>query len=83
MKVLHVCGEEYSAMFISDKFGLEEAYKLAEQQGGSCIIEDDENYAEVKVLEFGDVDPDFIDFITDNFIDYDNSKNEDFFIIEN
>lgn len=83
MKVLHVYGEEYSAMFISDKFGIERAYKLAEQNDGFCVLEDENGYARVEILEFGDVDPTFIDFITDNFIDYDNSKNEDLFIIEN
>lgn len=83
MKILHVYGDEYSAMFVTDEFGLEEAYRLAEENGGACVIqEDDYNFAKVKILEFGKVDPKFVDFIKDNFIDYDNSKNEDFFIME-
>lgn len=82
MKLLHVYGEECSAMFISDDFGIDKAYELAKQKGGQCVIQDDYNYAKVKILEFGEVDPKFIDFIADNFIDYDNSKNKDFFIIE-
>lgn len=82
MKILHVYGDEHSAMYVDDVFGLEKAYKLAKENGGKCIIDEDDGYAEVKVLEFGNVDEKFVSFINNNFIDYDRAKDEDFFVME-
>lgn len=82
MKLLYVTGSDYSAMHISDEFGIEKAIKLAEENGGSYIVDNDEIYAELKILEFGEVDSNFISFIEDKFIDYDVSKGTDFFIIK-
>lgn len=82
MKLLFVNGGDNSASFIEDEVGVKNAVKLAENKGGSCIIEDNENYAKVTIIEFGEVDIKFIKFINDNFIDYDFSKDSNFFIVE-
>lgn len=82
MKILFASGEEYSAMFIRDEFGIERAFNWAKNNGGSCVIEDEHNYAEIKILEFGDVDEKFLDFLRKEVVGYDQSKHKDFFIIE-
>lgn len=34
-----------------------------------------------KILEFGEVDPEFIDFIKNDIMDYDDSKHKNFYVI--
>lgn len=82
MKILFVTGDEYSAMHVSDDIGISNAVKMAEENNGTFTIDNDESYAELSILEFGDVDPKFIEFIESKMIDYDNSKHTDFFVIE-
>jgi hypothetical protein len=82
MNVLIVTGGDFSAMHVDDRIGVKEAYKLAKENGGNYVIDDDYVYAELSIREFGEVDPEFISFICDNFIDYDQSKDTDFFIID-
>lgn len=82
MKILHVYGDEHSAMFVDDEFGVDKAYQLAKDNGGSYTINNEDGYAEVKIREFEDVDKKFIDFMKDNLCDYDQLKDEDFFIVE-
>ena len=43
---------------------------------------DDMDILEGEALEFEDVDPNFIDFIKDKFIDYDLSKDTNFYVVE-
>lgn len=84
LTIIHVHGsEDYVAMRIEDEFGVEEAYQLAKDGGGRAKIELDDEYdiAYVEVLEFGEVDPKFIDFVQ-SFIDYDHSKHENFFVVD-
>lgn len=82
MKLLYITGDEYSAMYVEKEIGINKAHELAAGNGGSYTYESETTYAEIYIKEFGDVDPKFVDFIQDNFIDYDQSKDTDFFIIE-
>lgn len=83
-KVIHVTGDgDYSAMFFDrSDISVEEAFKAAQSNVGECQYEIEGESIYVNSYEFGDVDPKFIDFITNNFIDYGQSKSSDFFIVK-
>lgn len=83
-KLIYVTGEsDYSAMrFDQSGITVEEAYKAAQGNCGEYQFEIDGDDVYVKSYEFGEVDPDFIDFITSNIVDYDQSKAADFYIVE-
>ena len=82
MKILYITGDgDFTAMIVEQEYGIDKAVELCESNNGSYILETDDLYAELKIYEFGEVDTKFIDFIVDNFIDYDSSKNSNFYII--
>ena len=83
MKILHVYGEEYSALNVEQEIGLDDAYQLAKANGGSVDIDNDNGcyMASVDVLTFGEVDSKFVDFIRNSIMDYDDSKHENFYEI--
>lgn len=79
-KLIYVQGDDFSAAFFEDwvesnKLSFEEACELG-------TIEDDEGYAEVSVLSFGEICPKFIQFVYDSQ-DYEHSKNENFYFSNN
>jgi hypothetical protein len=82
MKILYVTGDDYAAMYVEDDLGVDKAVKMTEDNGGKMTIDNDEVYAELSILEFKDVDPDFVDFVKHKIMDYDMSKHENFFVIE-
>ena len=82
MKILYITGDgDFTAKVVEKEYGIDKAIELCELINGSYILENDEIYAELKIYEFGEVDPKFIDFIVDKFIDYDSSKCTNFYII--
>lgn len=81
-KILYVTGDEYSAMYIEDGVGVEEAYRQAAESEGKKTFIDDNGYAECEVLEFGEVDFKFIEFIRNNIQDYDVAKHKNFYEID-
>jgi hypothetical protein len=82
MKILYVTGDDYAAMYVEDDLGVDKAVKMTEENGGKMTIANDEVYAELSILEFKDVDPAFVDFVKYTIMDYDMSKHENFFVIE-
>ncbi len=44
--------------------------------------DDGERRFDIEALEFGSVDSKFVDFVKDRLVDYDQAKNEDFFVVE-
>lgn len=81
MKILRIYGEENSALLVVEDMGITEAAKLAEDNGGSFIIDkEDEYYAKLEIIEFGEVDPKFINFIVSNYM-YEVGMNDDNFYI--
>lgn len=82
--VLHVSGDaDFAAMNIEDDYGVMKAYEAAVAAGGYAEIELDCETAYVTVKEFGEVDPEFIDFIRAYVQDdYEQTKATNFFIIE-
>jgi len=86
MKVLLVNGTDYSAVDFKDHCE-EEEISYAEiwdkaNEEEVWTFDDGTRYFEVQALEFGDVDPEFIQFLYDEIIDEDLAKHCDFFIIE-
>jgi hypothetical protein len=82
MKILYISGDEYSAMSVEQEIGIPKAIELATSNNGKYTYESDETFAELKILEFGEVDSEFVEFIVDNFIDYDRAKDTNFYLIE-
>lgn len=82
MRILYVYGDEYSALNVEQEIGIEEAAKLVEENGGQVAINNNEFYANLKILTFKEVDPEFVSFVQLNLLDYDASKSENFYVIE-
>lgn len=77
---LHVKGDEYSALNFEQNFDEDVVYKQMLEEGvTSKTFESDEYYIDVYIIEFGEIDPEFIDFVKYQLIDYDDSKNENIY----
>lgn len=79
-KLIYVHGDDYASLFFEDwvrnnKLTFEEACKLD-------FIQDDEGYAEISILTFGEICPKFLEFVY-NTQDYEHSKNENFYFSNN
>lgn len=87
MKLLYINGDDYAALTFEEEVGTnkESLKRFIEEMnmkpGNTCTMLNDE-YLDVHYLEFKDVDPKFINFIKLNLIDYDHSKNKNFYIVE-
>ncbi len=81
-KILYVSGDDYAALTFDRlaENGLLSAGELWATGGGE-YTDDDENYFEYKALEFGDVDPKFIEWVL-SIQDYDESKHSGFYVVE-
>jgi hypothetical protein len=82
--LLLVSGDgDYGAMCFEQNFDADVVYKemLAEGVTRKSVFHDD-GYGEeeiyVKIFEFGEIDPEFVSFMYDEFVDYDASKAKDF-----
>jgi hypothetical protein len=78
---------DYGAMTFEQNYDLQVVYEemVAEGVKEKTIVHKDENYGDedlyVSLIEFGEVDMDFINFIGDEFLDYDDQKRKDFYIL--
>jgi len=86
MKIIYVYGSDYSATAFNnyiERVGmtLSEAWDKAKEEG-TWAHETEEVYFEAQAMEYGEVDPAFIDFLRQEMIDYDSSKSTDFFVVE-
>lgn len=92
-RVLYLKGESdsYFAMDIQERYTEKELVAMVEKAnaaGEKCDFfdEDDPSYwiGSLELLEFGEVDSDFLDFLyrEDLTIDYDLSKHRDFIILD-
>lgn len=89
MKLIYVTGEyDYGALMFDQsidnkEFTLEEvASDMKAGDSKSVLVRNGEDCVDVKMYEFGDVDPKFIEFIRNTVQDYDDSKHQNFYIIE-
>lgn len=81
---IHDFDESYAAMEIESNIGINELANLVEENGGILDYENEEyNFACIaRILYFDNVDEKFITFIKNNFIDYDQSKHSNFYLLE-
>lgn len=81
-KILYVYGEDYAALSFDNlvENGTLTAKGLWDS-GTGRYDDGDENAFEHKTLEFGEVDPKFIDWVQSEQ-DYDESKSNRFYVVE-
>ena len=80
---LYVTGGDYSALNFSQDFKEQEFYERMVALGvDHTIVDNEDYYFEVYIKEFGPVDDKFIKFIKNTIMDYDHSKDSDFFEIK-
>lgn len=77
---LYVHGDEYSAQDFSSNYNKNKIYKQMKEKNLNHL--ELEGYIEVDILEFDKIDDKFMDFLRDNLLDYDTSKDKDLFEIE-
>lgn len=88
MKLLYITGDnDYAALGFEDSElfkDLKSLYNRAEINDGTLEIHLEEANTTLYITnyEFGTVDPAFVKFITGNIQDYDDSKNHNFYIVE-
>lgn len=85
MKVLFVKGDDYSALeFEESNYTVEEIAQLIESKDEEKLenIREEFGYIEFQLFEFGEVDSKFIDFVRNKIQDYDISKAENFYEVE-
>ncbi|MER2007437.1 MAG: hypothetical protein ABS939_08285 [Psychrobacillus sp.] len=83
---LYVSGDDFSAMHFDQEYSQkekQEIYNNMVSEGKTLkIIDKDELYAEIRILEFDEIDNNFLAFVFDNFVDYDVAKSKDIFEVE-
>lgn len=76
---LYVYGEDYSALHFEENFDVNEVYNQMISEGVSKKVLDSEDYIEVKILEFNEVDNDFVYFVLNEICDYDVLKSQNIY----
>lgn len=87
MKILYFVGySDYDALDFArsepDLKALYEEYKDKEDTLYSGTYEGNEFEGDIRCYEFGDVCPDFLEFVKNEISDYDASKQADFYVVE-
>lgn len=80
MTILEVYGDDYSAVTFEDELNedVQKYVDLCSENGGNY----EEDGIEFEIHEFGDVDPDFITWVKDDLLDYDDGKHHNFYVLE-
>ena len=77
-KILYIYGDDdFGAMIAQDEFNLQQIaddMKIGEKKEISDGIY-------IKLMEFDKIDPDFLDFLREEMIDYDDSKHTNYIVI--
>lgn len=79
-KILYVSGDDYAALSFDRLVEAGELSAKALWESGSGEYDGDD-WFEYKALEFGDVDPKFIEWIY-SIQDYDDSKHANFYVVD-
>jgi hypothetical protein len=74
---LFVEGYDYSAMIFEQEYNAQKVYEdmLAQGEGFVTLIGD----INVKIMEFGEIDDNFITFLNNDMFDYDSLKAKNFY----
>lgn len=76
-RVLFVSGDDYAATQVEDDIGIKEAVRMVE--AGETFPDG----IEVEIKKFkGKIDPDFVQFMFDEMIDYDFAKTNCFYVLD-
>lgn len=59
----------------------EELWEKSWEEQKTLVYQDDDYLFEYRAHKFGDVDPEFIEFIRNEVQDYDDSKSKNFYIV--
>lgn len=83
-KILWVTGDDdYGALTFEDSdVSVKQAFDLAAEAGGSYSTEIDGTSVNYEAFEFGEVDAKFHEFIANKVQDYDQSKDENYYIVK-
>lgn len=83
MQVLYVhSDDDYAALNFEEKMNVDGAVKQLTDSGKKSILyKDDDCTFTVDLLEFGEIDPKFIQFLQSEILDYDASKHNNFYIV--
>ena len=92
MKILYVYGDEYAAIVFEDdlkpdgndlrKFYDMSMAKMDDKGRSGEVVIDEPNGIVCRAFEFEAVDHDFVTWMRGEFMDYDESKHRDFYIVE-
>lgn len=81
MKIVYVSGQcDFSALDMEESGELKSLVLKMLKDNITEIESEDES--EVRIIEVGEVDQRFIDFVIDNIADYDLSKQSNFYLLE-
>lgn len=87
--VLMVYGDgDYGAMTFEQNFSAQKIYEEMLEEGVTekTVVYEDSMYGDedlhVSLHEFGEVDVDFINYMVEEFMDYDSMKAKDFYILD-
>jgi len=77
---LYVRGEDYSALEFERRFEEQKVYEDMVAKGEtSRIIDEDESYMKIDIVEFGEVDSKFVSFMFCELCDYDHLKSSNIY----
>lgn len=80
---LYATGDDFAAMDFEQHFVSQTVYEEMVQAGvKEKIIETDDYYIELELLEFSAIDDQFIAFIQNRIQDYDQAKAQNFFEVK-
>lgn len=74
---LYVCGSDYAAIEFLRNYNPQEAYEDMCSKGETLRVIDEDDYIELRIVEFNQVDSTFVDWLKDNLCDYDQLKARD------
>lgn len=81
MKIVYVNGQnDFSAIDMEDSGELKQLVKQMVKDGITSTESEDEST--VSIIEVGEVDGRFIDFVRDNIVDYDLAKMSEFYLLD-
>lgn len=81
MKVFRVQGDDdYGALTFEEEFGVDKV-REGVAKGETKFMSADETSWYGEVHEFGEVDAKFVTFIQDHFMDYDDCKHTNFYVL--
>jgi len=82
MKILFITGEDYSARYYEDNYTMREVLRRLDDKG-YCEIDDGDGQFTAELMEFkGEISNKFISFIRNELMDYDSTKDTNFYIVK-